>query len=162
VVGAARAAFDLDEGQLLELARVLRPAGPQALRHHRVVVADQALERTAQQPAAEALARVGADLAGPGLAHAAQFELVVGRHGVAEDTPVDMFQRRPRPGVGADAHADGHHLHRLLAQPHHQRRSAGSVGVGVERDGHALEQAGLLQPFLVVQQQGLGDRRAGP
>ena len=71
-----------------------------------------------------------------------------------------MLDRGPRPGVGADAEAEGPHLQRCLAHPHQDARLGRVGGVGVQRHGDAVEHAGLLQPFLVVQQQLLVDRRA--
>ena len=72
-----------------------------------------------------------------------------------------MLHGGARPRVGAEAQAHGVDLQRLLTQAHQHRRGAGACGVGVVADGDALEEARLLQPVLVVEQQAVGQRRAG-
>jgi hypothetical protein len=62
------------------------------------------------------LAGVGADLAVPGLAHAGRARTCCATMAAAEDAPVQVLHRGARPGVGADAHAEGVDLQRLLAQ----------------------------------------------
>ena len=73
-----------------------------------------------------------------------------------------MFHRRARPGVGADADAEGVDLQRRFAQPHLHGSIVGKGRVGVQRDADGFEEAGLLQPFLEVQQQCFRHWRAAP
>ena len=72
-----------------------------------------------------------------------------------------MFQRDTRSGVGADADAGGGLLQRQLAQPNIDGGRRGAGWVGIERDRDAVEQIGLLQAFLEVEQQRFSGGCAG-
>ncbi len=121
-----------------------------------------ARERAADELAPEAAAGVGADLAVPRLALLGDLEGVARGQRQVEDFAVREVERRARPDVRADAHADRRLVERPLLHAHEHRRGVGALGVGVDGDDGGREQARLHEPLLVVEQQFLGRRRAAP
>jgi hypothetical protein len=72
-----------------------------------------------------------------------------------------VVERHPRPGVRAVADAESGLLEGQLLDLHRDRRGPCVGGIGIDLDRCALEQAGLDEALLVVEQQLLAVGRAG-
>ncbi len=92
-------------------------------------------------------------LASPRLEFRTQFELVLRNPRLAEHAVVHVFEGQARAGVGAVAHAHGGCLQRKLLDPDENGRRIRVRRVRIDLDHRTLEEPGLLQALLIVEQQ---------